>query len=227
MTKPLIIAIDGYSSTGKSTMAKELAKNLGLGYVDTGAMYRAVALYALRQGFFGREDGMEMLIASLDNINLDFEVNSKTKKSEISLNGEIVENKIRGMEVSGKVSEIAQIPEIRKKLVKEQQQMGSSKGLVMDGRDIGTVVFPNADLKIFMTAREDIRVDRRFNELKGAGKVISREAIAENIANRDFQDSDRKDSPLKMADDAKILDNSDIGQKEQLNLALSWVKEIT
>lgn len=208
-------------------MAKELAKKLGLSYVDTGAMYRAVALYALRQDLFLKENGMDILLASLDNIKLDFEFNPSTRKSEISLNGEIVENEIRGMEVSGKVSEIAKIPEIRKKLVKEQQQMGGAKGLVMDGRDIGTVVFPNADLKIFMTAREDIRVDRRFKELQVSGKIISREEIAENIAKRDFQDSDRKDSPLKMADDAKILDNSDINQEDQLNLALSWVKEIT
>lgn len=208
-------------------MAKELAKKLGLSYVDTGAMYRAVTLYALRQDLFAKEDGLDILLASLDNINLDFEFNPNTKKSEISLNGEIVENEIRGMEVSGRVSEIAKITEIRKKLVKEQQQMGGAKGLVMDGRDIGTVVFPNADLKIFMTAREDVRVDRRFNELQAAGKVISREEIAENIAKRDFQDSDRKDSPLKMADDARILDNSDIDQEDQLNLALSWVKEIT
>ncbi len=227
MTKPLIIAIDGYSSTGKSTMAKELAKRLGLSYVDTGAMYRAVALYALRNNLFNLEKGMDILLNSLDNIKLDFVFNPQTKKSEISLNGEIVENEIRGMEVSGKVSEIAKIPQIRKKLVSEQQQMGSSKGLVMDGRDIGTVVFPNADLKIFMTAREDVRVDRRFKELQASGKSISREDIAENIAKRDFQDSDREDSPLKMAEDAKILDNSDKGQEEQLQMALQWVKEIS
>lgn len=227
MTKPLIIAIDGYSSTGKSTMAKELAKRLGLSYVDTGAMYRAVALYALRNNLFNLEKGMDILLNSLDNIKLDFVFNPQTKKSEISLNGEIVENQIRGMEVSGKVSEIAKIPQIRKKLVSEQQQMGSSKGLVMDGRDIGTVVFPNADLKIFMTAREDVRVDRRFKELQASGKSISREDIAENIAKRDFQDSDREDSPLKMAEDAKILDNSDKGQEEQLQMALQWVKEIS
>tara|TARA_R110002072_G_scaffold138704_1_gene282068 strand:- start:957 stop:1640 length:684 start_codon:yes stop_codon:yes gene_type:complete len=227
LTKPLIIAIDGYSSTGKSTMAKELAKRLGLSYVDTGAMYRAVALYALRNNLFNLEKGMDILLNSLDNIKLDFVFNPQTKKSEISLNGEIVENEIRGMEVSGKVSEIAKIPQIRKKLVSEQQQMGSSKGLVMDGRDIGTVVFPNADLKIFMTAREDVRVDRRFKELQASGKSISREDIAENIAKRDFQDSDREDSPLKMAEDAKILDNSDKGQEEQLQMALQWVKEIS
>lgn len=208
-------------------MAKELAKRLGLSYVDTGAMYRAVALYALRNNLFNLEKGMDILLNSLDNIKLDFVFNPQTKKSEISLNGEIVENEIRGMEVSGKVSEIAKIPQIRKKLVSEQQQMGSSKGLVMDGRDIGTVVFPNADLKIFMTAREDVRVDRRFKELQASGKSISREDIAENIAKRDFQDSDREDSPLKMAEDAKILDNSDKGQEEQLQMALQWVKEIS
>lgn len=226
MTKPLVIAIDGYSSTGKSTMAKELARKLGLSYVDTGAMYRAVTLFALREDLFSKENGMNVLLDSLDKINLDFQFNPLTKKSEISLNGEIVESEIRGMEVSGKVSEIAKIPEIRRKLVKEQQQMGSSKGLVMDGRDIGTVVFPNADLKIFMTAKEDVRVDRRYSELLAAGKVISREMIAENIAKRDFQDSDRKDSPLTMARDAKILDNSDISQEQQLTMALNWVKEI-
>lgn len=226
MSDSLVIAIDGYSSTGKSTMAKELAKILGLSYVDTGAMYRAVALYALRNDLFAKKDGMKTLLESLDEINLDFQLNPKTKKSEITLNGEIVENEIRGMEVSGKVSEIAKISEIRKKLVKEQQQMGSSKGLVMDGRDIGTVVFPNADLKIFMTAREEVRIERRYNELKATNKELSKEDIAENISNRDAQDSNRKDSPLKVASDAKILDNSDMDQEEQLKLALSWVKEL-
>ncbi len=137
-----------------------------------------------------------------------------------------MENEILGVEVSGKFSEIAKISAIRKKLVSEQQSMGSSKGLVMDGRDIGTVVFPNADLKIFMTASEEVRVERRYNELKASGKEVSKEEVAENISKRDAQDSSREDSPLKMASDARVLDNSDIGQEEQLKLALSWAQEI-
>jgi cytidylate kinase len=225
LSKKIVIAIDGFSSTGKSTMAKELARLLEYKYVDTGAMYRAVALYALRKNLF-KDDLHKNLVAGLNDIKLSFEFNPKTQKSEIHLNGENVEEEIRGMEVSGKVSEVAQIHEVRKKLVAEQQEMGRSSGIVMDGRDIGTVVFPNAELKIFMTAREEIRVDRRYQELSAKGKDISREEIAKNIAKRDFQDMDRSDSPLKQATDAKVLDNSDINQKEQLEMALAWVKDL-
>lgn len=225
MSKKITIAIDGYSSTGKSTMAKTIAKLLNYNYVDTGAMYRAVALYALRNDLF-ENDKKDLLILSLNDIQLGFEINPSNQKSEITLNGENVESEIRGMEVSSKVSEVAQITEVRKKLVAEQQEMGKRAGIVMDGRDIGTVVFPNAELKIFMTAREEIRVDRRYNELLSNGKNVSREEIALNIAKRDFQDTDREDSPLLKAANAKTLDNSDINQEEQLGIALGWVDEI-
>lgn len=207
-------------------MAKELAKLLGFKYVDTGAMYRAVTLFALRNKYFEEDNFQDLLVSNLNEVKLDFQFNEDSRKSEIFLNGENVENEIRGMEVSGKVSEVAKITEVRKKLVSEQQEMGKSSGIVMDGRDIGTVVFPNAELKIFMTANEEVRVDRRYNELKAMGKEISREEIAANIAKRDFQDSDRDDSPLTVAEDAKILDNSNIGQAKQLELAISWVKEV-
>ena len=159
----------------------------------------AVTLFAIRKKFFEEGDLKSQIVANLDKIKLDFEFNPESRKSEIRLNGENVEKEIRGMEVSGKVSEVAKITEVRKKLVSEQQEMGKTSGIVMDGRDIGTVVFPNAELKIFMTAREDVRVDRRYNELKALGKTISREEIAANIAKRDFQDTDRDDSPLVMA----------------------------
>lgn len=225
MNQLITIAIDGFSSTGKSTMAKELAKNLGYSYVDTGAMYRAVALFALRADIFTSENVEALLVEKLPQINLSFAVNSDTKKSEILLNGENVENEIRGMEVSGRVSEIAKFPAVRKKLVAEQQIMGEKSGVVMDGRDIGTVVFPNAELKIFMTASESVRVDRRYQELLAKGQKIAREEIAVNIAKRDFQDSDRDDSPLKQADDALVLDNSNIDQEKQLALALEWARE--
>lgn len=208
-------------------MAKELAKLLSFRYVDTGAMYRAVTLFAIQNKFFDNDNFRDLIVANLEKVKLDFGFNEESKKSEIYLNGINVESEIRGMEVSGKVSEVAKITEVRKKLVSEQQEMGKASGIVMDGRDIGTVVFPHAELKIFMTANEEVRVDRRYKELKAMGKEISREQIAANIAKRDFQDTDRADSPLTVAKDAKILDNSDIGQAEQLDLAISWVKELT
>ena len=222
----MVIAIDGYSSTGKSTMAKEMARILGFNYVDTGAMYRAVALYALRNELFQSGIFPGGLINGLDSIELNFQLNPESGKSEIHLNGENVEKEIRGMEVSGKVSEVAKIPEVRKKLVAEQQQMGKQSNLVMDGRDIGTVVFPGAALKIFMTAREEVRVNRRYQELLAKGISISREEIAANIAKRDFQDTDREDSPLMQSDDARVLDNSDITQEEQLEMALGWADKV-
>lgn len=224
MTKKIIIAIDGFSSTGKSTIAKQLAKKLEYIYVDTGAMYRAVTLYAMQQNyvsetFFNTND----LVADLDNISLSFTFNEQLGFAEMFLNGINVEKEIRTIEVSKLVSKVAAISEIRKKLVKEQQEMGKNKGIVMDGRDIGTVVFPNAELKLFMTASADKRATRRYKELLDRGDKVKYEEILRNVQERDRIDSTREDSPLIKANDAIEFDNSDMGLKEQFERIMSLV----
>ena len=224
MTKKIIIAIDGFSSTGKSTIAKQLAKKLEYIYVDTGAMYRAVTLYAMQQNyvsetFFNPND----LVADLDNISLSFTFNEQLGFAEMFLNGTNVEKEIRTIEVSKLVSKVAAISEIRKKLVKEQQEMGKNKGIVMDGRDIGTVVFPNAELKLFMTASADKRATRRYKELLDRGDKVKYEEILRNVQERDRIDSTREDSPLIKANDAIEFDNSDMGLKEQFERIMSLV----
>lgn len=211
----ITIAIDGYSSTGKSTIAKKLASKLNYIYVDTGAMYRAVTLFALNSGYVGNSEDFSSLIKDLPNIDLQFVPNKHLGFSEMYLNGKNVEKEIRAMEVSGQVSKIASIPEVRQMLVKMQQQMGKGEGLVMDGRDIGTVVFPNAELKIFMTASPNARATRRYKELLDRGEDVSFEEVLENVQKRDFIDSTREVSPLRKAEGAIEFDNSDMGLEEQ------------
>lgn len=218
----IVIAIDGFSSTGKSTIAKHLAKELNYLYVDTGAMYRAVTLYAMQQNFIEKDFfDKELLIQNLKNISLEFRYNDDLKFSEMYLNGENVEREIRTMEVSSYVSVVAEISEVRKKLVEQQQLMGKNKGLVMDGRDIGTVVFPDAELKLFMTASPEKRATRRYKELLDRGHKVSYEEVLENVQKRDFIDSTREDSPLSKAEDAVEFDNSDMGLQEQFERVYS------
>lgn len=224
----IIVAIDGYSSCGKSTMAKQMAKSLNYIYIDTGAMYRAVTLYALRNGFLASGTlNQSDLINALDQVNVAFKHNSTTNTSETFLNGENIEQEIRGLEVSNHVSKIAQVKEVRAKMVDLQREMGRNRGLVMDGRDIGTVVFPNAELKIFMTADYQIRAQRRFDELQAKGDSITYEAVLENINSRDMDDTSRTENPLIQADDAIVIDNSNITAEEQLQIALNHVYNLT
>lgn len=226
MDKKIIIAIDGFSSTGKSTLAKELAKHLGYVYVDTGAMYRAVALFAMQNGYIGKEFfDIQSLINSLPFIKLVFKFNADLGFAEMYLNDVNVENEIRTIEVSNYVSKVAEIPEVRSKLVEQQQEMGKSKGIVMDGRDIGTVVFPEAELKIFMNASAHTRAERRFKELQEKGDTISSfEDVLKNIEERDYIDTHRDDSPLVKAIDALEFDNSNISKQEQFQKVLKLVK---
>jgi cytidylate kinase len=222
----ITIAIDGFSSTGKSTLAKQLAKQLGYVYVDTGAMYRAVTLFALNNRFISDTDlDKEGLAASLDNVNLKFVFNPDLGFAEMYLNGENVEAEIRTMRVSGFVSRIAEVSKVRAKLVEQQQQMGKDKGIVMDGRDIGTVVFPQAELKLFMTASPETRAQRRFEELTQKGQEVLYEDVLKNVQERDYIDSHREDSPLVKADDAIEIDNSYLTIQEQFDLVLELVKE--
>ena len=217
MTKKITIAIDGFSSCGKSTMAKDLARKIGYVYVDTGAMYRAVTLFALRHNLFN-EDGsvkVEDLESLMDDIHITFKFNATTGRPDTYLNGELVENDIRGMEVSNRVSPIAAIAFVRQAMVAQQQQMGKDKGLVMDGRDIGTSVFPDAELKIFVTASAEVRARRRYDELVGKGMEADYEAILKNVQERDYIDMHREVSPLRKADDALELDNSHLTIDEQ------------
>jgi cytidylate kinase len=223
----ITIAIDGFSSTGKSTIAKQLAKYLGYVYVDTGAMYRAVALYALKQGFIGEDFfDVEKLVANLDNIEIYFKYNPETGISETYLNGENVEKEIRSFEVSGYVSKVAEISEVRAKLVKEQQKMGKNKSIVMDGRDIGTVVFPDAELKLFITSKPEIRAQRRFEELTNKGEKVTFEEVLANVNERDYIDTHRADSPLIKAEDAIEIDNSELTREEQFEQILQLVKSV-
>ena len=223
----IIIAIDGYSSTGKSTVAKQLAKRLNYIYVDTGAMYRAVTLYAMEKGYISASQfDKESLINDLDSIVVSFEINTATGLGEVLLNGTNVENEIRGLDVASHVSQIAAIPEVRRKLVDLQQKMGKDKGIVMDGRDIGTVVFPDAELKLFMTATAKDRAERRYKELLESGEKVSYEDVLKNVVDRDHLDSTRKDSPLKKADDAITIDNSNLTLEDQFDQILNLAKKI-
>ena len=223
---PIIIAIDGYSSCGKSTIAKALAKRLGYVYMDTGAMYRAVSLYILRHNIPIEDLTPKEIKEILDQIDIQFVWMEDKGISETFLNGENVENEIRGKEVSEKVSEVAQIKTIRERMIELQRKAGLHKGLVMDGRDIGTKVFPDAELKIFMTADPDIRAERRFMELSAKGEEITLEEVEENIRLRDYNDTNRKENPLTQAEDAVILDNSKLDQEEQLLFVLSLIEDL-
>jgi len=228
--RKITVAIDGFSSTGKSTIAKQLAKVLGYVYVDTGAMYRAVTLFAIRKNFVDEFSLKKPdIITSLSDIQLKFVANSETGKSDMYLNEENVEREIRTMEVSRQVSKIATIKEVREKLVIMQQQMGTEKAIVMDGRDIGTVVFPDAELKIFMTASPQARAHRRYKELLDRGDKVSYEEVLKNVQERDHIDSTREESPLRKAEGAIEIDNSDMGLEEQLerihNYALRIIEQ--
>jgi len=221
----IIIAIDGYSSCGKSTMAKQMANQLNYIYVDTGAMYRAVSLYALRNNLISAyEFNQQALINDLPNIKVSFSYNSELNCSETFLNNENVEQEIRGLEVSNLVSKVAQLKEVRDKLIEIQRELGKTKGLIMDGRDIGSVVFPDAELKIFMTANYKVRAKRRFDELQKKGDKISLTEVVDNITSRDNDDTSRNENPLMQAEDAIVIDNSDISREEQLELALQLAK---
>ena len=226
--KKIIIAIDGYSSCGKSSFAKAIAARLGYLFIDTGAMYRAVALFARQEGMI--KDGKineKELISRLNEIHLSFHYCPETQKSDIYLNGENVEKLIRSMEVSRYVSSISAIPEVRKFLVSRQQQMGMDKGVVMDGRDIGTVVFPDAELKLFMTAAPEVRAERRYKELRAQGSSVSFDEILRNIEERDRLDTERAVSPLRQAPDALLLDNSHMSIPEQMEWVMKLIKERT
>lgn len=215
--KQITIAIDGYSSCGKSTMAKDLAKKIGYVYVDSGAMYRAVTLFALRHGLFNADGTVDTrkLEGLMPQIAISFRFNPATGRPDTYLNGELVEKEIRGMEVSSHVSPISAIPFVRKAMVAQQQAMGKNKGVVMDGRDIGTAVFPNAELKIFVTASPKIRAKRRFDELEAKGQTADYDSILHNVQERDYIDTHRSVSPLRKADDAVLLDNSNMTIDEQ------------
>lgn len=223
--KKITIAIDGYSSCGKSTIAKQAARMLGYSYVDSGAMYRAVALYFMRKDFKDR-DNEEALLTLLKEIHIDFRVNAVNGASEVYLNGVNAEHEIRNLEVSNNVSRVSAIPLVRKKLVAMQQEMGKSKGVVMDGRDIGTVVFPDAELKLFMTADPEVRAMRRYSELIKKGTLVTLDEVRNNIQERDYQDTHRTESPLTQAADARVLDNTALSPEEQLDLLIRWAEEL-
>ena len=220
--KKIVIAIDGFSSCGKSTFAKAIAARLGYIFIDTGAMYRAVTLCALNQGLVGEQSVDEAaVVAMLDRVNISFKFNSERGASDVYVNGECVEREIRTIEVSNCVSRISSIREVREKLVALQQQMGCDRGVVMDGRDIGTVVFPDAELKIFMTADPKVRAERRYAELTAKGDKVTMEEILENVISRDNADMTRAISPLRQAEDAIVLDNSYMSVEEQM----AWFME--
>ena len=223
MSKKIIITIDGWSSCGKSTLAKQLAKKLDYLYVDSGAMYRAITLYFLRNNV--DLDEKKEIKDALKQINLEFVVNDKSRLSEMHLNGENVEYVIRDLLVAEKVSDVAAIKEVREFAVAQQQKMGAKKGIVMDGRDIGTTVFPNAELKIFMTADIAVRVERRFKELFEKNPNITIEEVKDNLEMRDYIDSNREVSPLRKAADARVLDNTQLTEKQQFDTAMDWVHE--
>ncbi len=224
--KKIIIAIDGYSSTGKSTVAKQLADYLDYIYVDSGAMYRAVALFALQNNYLSKDNfDKESLIKALPEILLEFKKDNTNSKANMFLNGINVEKEIRTMYVSNFVSPVATLSEVRKKLVSIQHQMGVAKGIVMDGRDIGTVVFPKAELKIFMTANSEVRAMRRYNELKEKDEAITYEEILMNVQKRDLMDTTREDSPLIKANDAIEIDNSETNQEDQFHIILQLAKD--
>lgn len=224
----ITIAIDGFSSCGKSTMAKDLAKEIGYIYIDSGAMYRAVTLYSMENGIFKEDDiDTEELERRIGDIHISFRLDPATGRPQTYLNGVNVENKIRTMEVSSKVSPISALGFVREAMVAQQQKMGEAKGIVMDGRDIGTTVFPHAELKIFVTASPEIRAQRRYDELKAKGQESSFDEILENVKQRDYIDQNRKVSPLRKADDALLLDNSHLTIAEQKAWLLEQYKERT
>ena len=227
MKKQITIAIDGFSSTGKSTLAKQLAQQLGYIYVDTGAMYRAVAYFAMQNQLISVDSFNKVdLVNQLKNIVLEFKFNTELGFAEMYLNGTNVEKAIRTIEVSGYVSKVAEVSEVRAKLVEQQQEMGKNKGIVMDGRDIGTVVFPDAELKIFMTASAATRAQRRFDELVQKGDSVSYDEVLKNVEERDYIDTHRDDSPLVMAEDAVEIDNSHLTREEQFQAVLELVNGI-
>lgn len=222
----ITIAIDGYSSCGKSTLAKQLAKKLGYSYIDSGAMYRAVALWCLENNAI--ENGVPdnwKIISNLDNIKIEFRFHPEIQSSQTYLNGRNIEKEIRGMTVSEIVSKISSIKEVRQKMVVLQRKFGEDKGVVMDGRDIGSVVFPNAELKLFMTADPAIRAKRRYDELKSKGPEVSMEQITENLRLRDYEDTTRKENPLIQAADAVVLDNSNLSPEQQFDTAWKLVEQ--
>jgi cytidylate kinase len=223
MSKKIIITIDGWSSCGKSTLARQLARELGYVYVDSGAMYRAITLYFLRNNIDFTDE--KEVKAALKDVNLEFIFNDKSESSEMYLNGENVEYLIRDLIIAEKVSDVAAIRAVREFAVAQQQKMGKKKGIVMDGRDIGTVVFPHAELKIFMTADNTVRVERRFKELYEKNPNISIEEVKNNLEMRDYIDSHREVSPLKKADDALELDNTNLTEEQQFHKAMGWVRK--
>ena len=226
--KKITIAIDGFSSTGKSTLAKQLAKHLGYVYVDTGAMYRAVTFFAMQNGYISADFfDKQTLINSLPFIKLHFEFNPELGFAEMYLNDVNIEKEIRTLDVSNFVSLVAEVSEVRAKLVEQQQEMGKGRGIVMDGRDIGTVVFPKAELKIFMTASSETRAQRRFEELQSKGEEVTFEDVLKNVQQRDYIDTHRDDSPLVKAEDAVEIDNSYLTREEQFNAVLELVEEVT
>lgn len=226
-TNKIIIAIDGHSSCGKSTLAKSLARILGYIYIDSGAMYRAVTLYALRNNWLsGGVPDVEKITAGLTNIRITFSWDQFTERNITYLNGENIEDEIRQLEVSQNVSPVSTIPAVRHEMVRQQRMNGENKGIVMDGRDIGTVVFPDAELKIFMTASPEIRAQRRYLELREKGMEVPYDEILKNVLERDTIDSQREMSPLKKADDAVVLDNSNMTREQQLTWTLEKVKQI-
>lgn len=227
--KKIIVAIDGHSSCGKSTMAKSLAAKVGYIYVDTGAMYRAVTLFAMREGLFdaqGQPDAAR-LEALVPQIEVSFRLDPATHLPLVCLNGEVVEEAVRTLEVSSHVSAIAALPFVREALTRQQQRMGEEKGIVMDGRDIGTVVFPQAELKVFVTASAEVRAQRRYLELTAKGQSVAFEDILRNVQERDYIDSHREVAPLRQADDALVLDNSELTRKEQMQWLLDRFEERT
>lgn len=227
MEKKITIAIDGFSSTGKSTLAKQLAAKLGYVYVDSGAMYRAITYFAMQNGYIGEEFfDKETLINALPSIKLDFRLNQETATADMYLNDVNVEPEIRTIAVSNFVSQIAEVSKVRAKLVEQQQQMGQGKGVVMDGRDIGTVVFPDAELKIFMTASPQTRARRRFDELQEKGHTVSYDDVLRNVEQRDHIDTHREDSPLVKAEDAVEIDNSHLNKQEQFDAVYELVREV-
>ena len=225
--KKITIAIDGFSSCGKSTMAKDLAKKLGYVYVDTGAMYRAVTLYAMRNGLFNADGSVKTadLERQMNKINITFKLNKRAERPDTYLNNELVENDIRTLEVSNHVSQIAAVPFVREAMVAQQQRMGKDKGVVMDGRDIGTTVFPEAELKVFVTASAEVRAQRRYDELKEKGMPADFNDILKNVQERDYIDSHREVSPLRKAPDAIELDNSHMTIAEQSAWLMEQVKQ--
>ena len=225
--KKITIAIDGFSSCGKSTMAKDLAKKLGYVYVDTGAMYRAVTLYAMRNGLFNADGSVKTadLERQMNKINITFKLNKTAERPDTYLNNELVENDIRTLEVSNNVSQIAAVPFVREAMVAQQQRMGKDKGVVMDGRDIGTTVFPEAELKVFVTASAEVRAQRRYDELKEKGMPADFNDILKNVQERDYIDSHREVSPLRKAPDAIELDNSHMTITEQSAWLMELVKQ--